>query len=106
MLTKSNALGFAVLTMLCRLRNEGLSGLLVEGYVNCREQGFSVAIPGGRQCVFSEDRGSVAIVVFKGRTLDFSFGGNVPQPTASREFFDMGRTEDAARAVLRFLEGE
>lgn len=84
MLTKSNAIGYAVLALIYeRLNDSEVRELRVEPYLNGRESGFAVQFwPGAfknrhdRKFVFSEMRGSDAIVIYEAKSHEFSMQGN------------------------------
>ncbi len=86
MLTKGNAVGFAVLALVIEtLNDEEVRDLNVEPYLNGRENGFAVQFYGGyrgrkgyadRKLVFSEMRGSDAIVIYEAKSYEFNTNGN------------------------------
>lgn len=81
------------------------SYVVVEVYVNCREQGF--ALNGDtRMVAFSEFRRSDDIVVYFGARKDFAFNTNIPSEKVyeSAKFFKPGQHEEAAKFIVKYLE--
>lgn len=84
MLTKANAIGYAVLALIYdRLNDSEVRAINVEPYLNGRESGFAIHFWAGamknrydRKFVFSEMRGSDSIVVYEAKTHEFSMQGN------------------------------
>ena len=76
MLTAKNCKAYAVLSILFDLGNNDY--LMVEPYVNGREQGFSISITTDKKVAFSECRNSDSIVVYFGKFVNFSMQGNTP----------------------------
>ena len=84
MLTKSNAIGYAVLSLvIAELDELEVRDFVVEPYLNGRESGFAVILSGrsrshrhDRKLVFSELRGSDAIIVYEAASHEFSMQGN------------------------------
>lgn len=86
MLTKSNAVGYAVLALVMdRLNDEEVREIHVEPYLNGRESGFGIMFSGffqhkkglhDRKFAFSEMRGTDAIVVYESDSCGFSMQGN------------------------------
>lgn len=103
MLTKSNAIGYAVLALIYeRLTDEEVRQVNVEPYLNGRESGFAIHFWGGamkhrhdRKFVFSEMRGTDAIVVYEAKTSDFSMQGN----GLSEKIYREGSTSFSQREI-------
>lgn len=81
--------------------------IIVEPYVNGREQGFFIKNWKTHNAVaFSEYRTSDALVVYYGSDLDFSPQGNVPsQETYNTHFtsFSYADIHSAARWIIEYL---
>jgi hypothetical protein len=82
------------------------SCIVVESYVNCREQGFALASCDDRKVAFSEFRRSDDIVVYTGARADFAFNTNIPgdEVYESARFFRYNQHEAAAKFIVKFLE--
>jgi hypothetical protein len=81
MLTKANAIGYAVLALIFnQLTDNEVKELNVEPYLNGRESGFAVHFwtRNGidRKFAFSRNRNSDDIVIYEGKIHDFSMQGN------------------------------
>jgi hypothetical protein len=84
MLTKANAIGYAILALVYeRLTDEEVVGLNVEPYLNGRESGFAIHFWAGyrkgrfnRKLAFCEMRGTDCIVVYESDSCGFSMQGN------------------------------
>ena len=102
MLTKSNALAFAVLAFLYNeLDDDEVRNLFIEPYLNGRENGFSVnfIILGDRyfdrKLIFSKCRGTDGIVVYEGMARDFTINnGLTPELYNGKVYFDPGDFTD------------
>lgn len=117
MLTSSNVKAFAILAIFMdKIKNgkvtHDTSGrkfmegcVLMEAYVNGREQGFSIHY-GSYKVSFSENRNSDNIVVYAGLSYKFSMQGNVPDETIYRDskFFNENDYEKAAIYCLEQLQ--
>jgi hypothetical protein len=81
--------------------------IIVESYVNCREQGFALASCDDLKVAFSENRNSDDIVVYFGKRSDFAFNTNIPSEEAweNRKFFGYNEIEKAAKLIVKYLEG-
>lgn len=82
------------------------SCVVVESYVNCREQGFALASCDDRKVAFSEFRRSDDIVVYFGTRKDFAFNTNIPSDEVyeSAKFFRFDKIEQAAKFIIKYLE--
>lgn len=86
MLTKSNARAYAILALLIgELQEEELEKLIVQPYINGRENGFYVRFlyvedppRDSPAVVFARDRRSDQTVIYVGKSIDFSMQGNIP----------------------------
>ena len=108
MLNRSNAQGFAVLAALHELLDEDVlaKDIVIQPYVNCREQGFSVRrFAFDVQVSFSEYRKSDDIVVYSGKRNEFSMQGNVPDDEVYKgaKFFPCLDVKAAAEFIVKFL---
>lgn len=109
MLLGKQSLGTAVLALLYHKRlGEQPNSYIIEPYVNGRETGWSVkswASVGCRMVVFSENRSSDQIVLYCGRSADFSMQGNVPSDRVWREarYFDVSDVWQCVEAADDYL---
>lgn len=86
--------------------------VVVEAYANGREHGYSVVVYGlgvtGMKLSFAENRNSDCIVVYIGKPLDFSMGGNIPDEQVYRHgahYFSAASGEEAAeKAAAEFIQ--
>ncbi|RDJ35726.1 MAG: hypothetical protein DWQ19_12985 [Crenarchaeota archaeon] len=76
MLTYKNAQAYAVLAGLYASQADNFEMLIVEPYCNGREQGFALEL-NNKKVAFSEGRNSDYIVIYCGKSTDFS-DGNIP----------------------------
>jgi hypothetical protein len=81
--------------------------IIVESYVNCREQGFALASCDDLMVSFSEFRRSDDIVVYFGARKDFDRNTNIPNEEVyeSAKFFRPFEVEKAAKFIVKYLEG-
>lgn len=108
LLNKKNAQAVAVLAAIHYGVNEGeqIAQLLTEPYCNGREQGFSVSNwKTNNKVSFSESRNSDQIVVYFGKSTDFSMQGNTPSEELykNKMFFDCLEVEKAADFIIDHL---
>jgi len=108
LLNKKNAQGVAVLAAILYGVNEGeqAAQLLTEPYCNGREQGFSVSNwKNNHKVSFSEFRNSDQIVVYFGKSTDFSMQGNTPSEEVyqNKKYFDCFKVEEAADFIIDHL---
>lgn len=105
MLTKSNAVGYAVLALVVNeLDDSEVREINVEPYLNGRESGFAIHFWSGKnKLVFSRARNSDYVVVYEGRVNDFSMQGN----SLTDEIYRNGRyfenASSAANHVVKML---
>lgn len=86
MLTKANAIGYAILSLVVsHLNDEEVREINIEPYLNGRESGFAVHFWGGfqykknlydRKFVFCRERRSDEISVYESNTAGFNMTGN------------------------------
>ncbi len=102
MLNRKNALGFAVLALIYSKLDEGfLQKLSIEPYLNGRESGFAIYnFRTDKKLVFSEYRKSDEVVVYEGRSLDFSMQGNVPSESTYDKAQFFSEVEKAAVHIV------
>lgn len=113
MLTRSNAKGYAILAIIAEELSDEEWGLLhVEPYLNGRESGFAVQFYARKgkpdvKLVFSEARGTDSIVIYKGKSYEFSMQGNGLTEEIYRNAFYCGPDEyvKAARMIVAELRG-
>lgn len=107
MLTSKTAKAYAILAIIIdKFSAERFPEIDVEPYLNGRENGFAIKRwHNTRQAVFSESRNSNEIVLFTGRTTDFSMQGNTPNEEGNwtRVYFEPDAYVKAADAVIAFL---
>lgn len=116
MLTGKNAKASAVLAIVYDLIGEDTwheNRFSVEGYVNGREMGFSIAyfkphVNTIRKVSFSECRNTDQIVIYSGDTINFSMQGNVPDDKTWKDAKYLGSDDyyPAALFIKKFLLGE
>lgn len=76
MITSKNAQATAVLAgLIWSLNDEQRDALVIEPYLNGREDGFAIANR-RLKAVFSESRNSDSIVIYLGYSTEFSMQGN------------------------------
>lgn len=81
----------------------------VESYANCREQGLSIvnlhSLTSKRVC-FSEHRNSDDIVVYKGESLEFNVGSNIPPEKVYRKarYFRYNDAKGAADFIINYFK--
>ena len=108
MITRKTAKAYAVLAIvLDRISEEQQSQLLIEPYLNGRENGFSLhrLFTGEKMVAFSENRNSDSIVLYTGDRTDFSMQGNVGNDATwkRRRMFGCYNYVKAAVAIISFL---
>jgi hypothetical protein len=105
MLTKSNALGFAVLSLVVNELSEAeFKEVHIEPYLNGRENGFSTHFylrnnRFDRKFVFSEARRSDYIVVYESTSNGFDMLGN----GVSDEIYNAGRYFPDAEQAAEYI---
>lgn len=79
--------------------------VVIEVYVNCREQGFALSSCADRKVAFAEFRRSDDVVVYFGSCGDFAFNTNIPTDEVYEEaqFYSPRQIKSAARAIVRYL---
>lgn len=102
MLTKSNSIGYAILSLIInQLSDEEVREINVEPYLNGRESGFAIMFHCGfrhannlhdRKFVFSNSRRSDGISVYESTSWGFSMQGNC-------------LTDEIYRNSISFIEG-
>lgn len=105
MLTRKNAKAYAVLCIIFDMTSEELwRECIVEPYLNGRENGFAVSFR-DEKVVFSENRNSDNIVVYTGKSYEFSMQGNglTEEIYRNSKFFNYDRYLEAAEFCLKFL---
>ena len=87
-------------------RSKDDSVILIEAYVNCREQGFALASCDARKVAFSECRNTDEIVVYAGERRDFTFNTNIPSDEVyeNQKRFRYNEFAKAARFIVKYLE--
>lgn len=109
-LTVRNAKATAILALVYELcgGDEVESDLLIEPYLNGREQGFAVESKArfpSHKVAFSEFRNSDSIVLYFGVHADFNMQGNTPSESVyeKKEFLDCLDVVEAAKRVALYL---
>jgi hypothetical protein len=107
-INRNDAAARKVLAIVKRLAKNSKddSYILVEDYVNCREQGFALASHDHAKVAFSEFRRSDDIVVYFGTRNDFERNTNIPSEKSyeSARFFRYNQHEAAAKFIVKYLE--
>jgi hypothetical protein len=85
----------------------GETSVLIEMYVNCREQGFALASCDARKVAFAEYRNSDDIIVYFGKRKDFEFNTNIASDRVYEKatFYRRGAagTREAAKDIVKYL---
>lgn len=108
MLTKKNAKAWAVLAIVYDHLSGEEADFTFEPYLNGRESGFSITNFAAKEMPkvsFSENRNSDQIVVYTGKSSDFSMQGNTPgeQAYKNANYFGAFDYVRAAHTVLEHL---
>jgi len=96
----------AAVKPLLRSKKDDNDFVMVQPYVNCREQGFALCSNNNRKVAFSEYRRSDEIVVYYGKRKDFAFNTNIPSDKVyeNAKFYAPKQIESAARFVVNCLK--
>jgi hypothetical protein len=107
MINSKTAQAYGVYAALLSICGDEVEGCIIEGYVNCREQGLNIYnLKNDKAVSFSESRNSDSIRVYYGDRRDFSQQGNIP----SEECYQNGRSfewldfKGAAKFVAEHLQ--
>lgn len=108
MLQRKNARATAVLAIvMAETEERKFNSWSVEPYLNGRESGYAIADwHRDYKAVFSEFRRSDSIVVYLGKTTDFSMQGNSPNDEVYKDMNLYGPDGyvQAARAIIAHLD--